>query len=386
MTVRAIIWTYKPRRDGSCNIKIYWQHEGKKGYIKTEYYVTPSDWDEVKGLVRRSNPLHTQYNSRIQGEVLRLQSEILAGQSPDGKKQSKSLIAFVGSYIDEVERGIHDIAEGTCRQYKTHLTRLKGYKAQVGKDIDFEDVDTDFYLGFSDYLKQVGCNLPGIGKHTKILKKMMNEALQRGLHKNTAHQGKIFKGHQPNLSDKIYLNTKEIEAFASVDLRDKPDLLREQRRFLVSYYLVLRYSDSVNLQSDNFIEKDGRRFYINKAQKTGSMNYVPVKQAAWEIIQAANFDLGGDTNQEANRKIKTISAMASIDTVVDVGSEKGPKWMYVTTHTARRSAATNLHLQGADLKVIASLGGWQSEKTLKAYLLAGGLDLAQKAADMEFFQ
>lgn len=386
MTVRAIIWTYKPRKDGTCNVKIYWQHEGKKGYIKTDYYILPTDWDDDKGLVRKSNPLHGQYNARIQSEVLKLQSGILQGDVPDGKQIVKSLIDFVKNYIAEVDNGIHDISSGTCKQYKTHLTRLEGYKAYTGKDVKFEDIGAEFYVQFSAYLKMVGCNLPGIGKHTKILKKMMNEALQRGLHKNTAHQGKLFKGHQPSLSDKIYLSVKEIEAFEAVDLTDKPDLLREQRRFLVSYYLVLRYSDSVNLQPDNFIEKDGRRFYVNKAQKTGSMNYVPVNQAAWEIIQAANFDLSGDTNQESNRKIKTISAMAGIDTIVDVGSEKGPKWMYVTTHTARRSAATNLHLQGADLKVIASLGGWQSEKTLKAYLLAGGLDLAQKAADMAFFK
>ncbi|HMQ59190.1 MAG TPA: tyrosine-type recombinase/integrase [Flavilitoribacter sp.] len=40
----------------------------------------------------------------------------------------------------------------------------------------------------------------------------------------------------------------------------------------------------------------------------------------------------------------------------------GPKWSFVTTHTARRSAATNLYLQGVSLKMIAELGGWGDER------------------------
>jgi hypothetical protein len=32
MTVRALLWTYKPRKDGKCNINIYIHKSGKKKY------------------------------------------------------------------------------------------------------------------------------------------------------------------------------------------------------------------------------------------------------------------------------------------------------------------------------------------------------------------
>jgi site-specific recombinase XerD len=62
------------------------------------------------------------------------------------------------------------------------------------------------------------------------------------------------------------------------------------------------------------------------------------------------------------------------------------KFSLVTTHTARRSAATNLLLAGVPLSEIMQLGGWNSESTLKQYLLAGGIKLAQLSAEREFFQ
>ncbi|MCB0653995.1 MAG: tyrosine-type recombinase/integrase [Saprospiraceae bacterium] len=54
----------------------------------------------------------------------------------------------------------------------------------------------------------------------------------------------------------------------------------------------------------------------------------------------------------------------------------GPKWKFVTTHTARRSAATNLALQNVNIKIIADLGGWTDIRTLRSYLRASGLDSA----------
>ena len=62
------------------------------------------------------------------------------------------------------------------------------------------------------------------------------------------------------------------------------------------------------------------------------------------------------------------------------------KWTFVRTHTARRSAATNLAMGGATLDFICKLGDWKKLETLKKYLLASGLDVAMVAAEYEFFR
>lgn len=59
--------------------------------------------------------------------------------------------------------------------------------------------------------------------------------------------------------------------------------------------------------------------------------------------------------------------------------------MLVSTHTARRSAATNLVLDGVNFKTVADLGGWHRLETLQIYLRCSGLDTAIVAKDIAFF-
>ena len=103
-------------------------------------------------------------------------------------------------------------------------------------------------------------------------------------------------------------------------------------------------------------------------------------------MQQYNFKLPKTTNQEANRKIKMIAGMAGINTPVQENGVKGPKANFVCTHTARRSAATNLAMQGVPLDFIAKLGGWKNLDILQRYLLATGLDVARISRGYRFFE
>ena len=78
--------------------------------------------------------------------------------------------------------------------------------------------------------------------------------------------------------------------------------------------------------------------------------------------------------------------LAGVTDFVTENKVKAPKFKFVTTHTARRSAATNLYLEGADLETIARLGGWKKLETLKIYLKASGLDISQNAKKLDFFK
>jgi integrase len=91
-------------------------------------------------------------------------------------------------------------------------------------------------------------------------------------------------------------------------------------------------------------------------------------------------------SQNTNRKIKSIGQLAGIDELVEDSGRSGPKYHFLTTHTARRSAATNLYIQKADTMAIMRLGGWKSLQTLKRYLLASNLEVAKMTADLAFFE
>lgn len=99
-----------------------------------------------------------------------------------------------------------------------------------------------------------------------------------------------------------------------------------------------------------------------------------------------NSKLPTSSNQDTNRQLKIIGGLAKIDSLVKVGSETRVKYSFITSHTARRSGATNLYLQGVPDKVIMDLGGWRKVETFRSYIRLTRLESANKAMDYAFFK
>lgn len=393
MIFKPILWTHKPRKDGRCAVKIY----GKRLYFHVpKVALNPEDWDEANAKVKRSNPLHAQINAVIRAKLLEVESAHLEGRELPKKKKAPvpeskadvSIYDFIGIYIAETANGEHEISEGTVKQYQSLQLRLKQFGIHRGKPIGFADIDQKFYGDFFQFLHQ---NFDiqktgGFSKHIKVLKKFMSEAQRRGLHNNNSHRASDFKVHQSK-GQKIYLTEKEVEKIEQLDLSTMSWLEEERDRWLICYYFLLRYQDGQDhTREQNFFESESRLYFQYDANKTGNSATIPVKPKALQILQKYNFNLPKTTNQEANRKIKMIASMAGINMPVQENGVKGPKANFVRTHTARRSAATNLAMQGVPLDFIAKLGGWKKLEVLKKYLLASGLDVAKVAAEYEFFR
>lgn len=389
MTVKAILWTYKPKNDGTCNIKFYVGIDGQKKYFRTKLAVLPSQFDAKKGQVKKNHPLYRAYNAQLNSRKLEIESLFVNGGSIQdiNHKKSASFLSFLADYIRDSEHGLTEINKPTCQTYKSLLTRLKQYCTTYKiTDLSFDDINLTFYDNFKRFLIEGGiCRAPGFSKHIKIIKSSMRLALDKGLHNNLDFQHKLFR-RIPSKTNKIYLTEEEIKQLEGLDLSHNESLDLEKDRFLISYYFLTRYSDSIKLRRKDFFEKADKQYLRYFQKKTGKECVVPVREAAWSILERRGFNLSGDTNQEANRKLKTIAAMAGISTPAEEGDRSEPKWRFVTTHTARRSAATHLALQGVNLKIIADLGGWEKVDTLRTYLRSSGLDSAEVAKDLDFFQ
>lgn len=392
MTIKPVLWTHEPHKDGRCPIKIY---IARKYLPVPKIAVYPNDWDAKEGKVKRSNPLYAQINSVIRARLLELEKAYLEGEELP-KKKTKSqekptkvtIYDFIGTYIAETARGQHEISAGTVNHYKSLQLRLKQFSQHQGKPIYFEDIDQNFYGEFWQFLHtEFGIQKAGgFSKHIKVLKKFMNEAQRRGLHQNTAHKESEFKVHQSK-GQKIYLTEQEVEKLEELDLSSMPWLEEERDRWLICYYFVMRYQDGQDhISRANFFEVKGHSFFRYDANKTGIVATLPVKPRVLQILEKYNYKMPATTNQEANRKIKMIASMAGINTPAKENGVKGPKCNFVTTHTARRSAATNLAIQGVPLDFIAKAGGWKKLETLKKYLLASGLDVALVMVEYEFFR
>jgi integrase len=390
MNFRNVLWTYAPRRDGSCDIKLYISHLGKKKYYSTGLKVKPAQWDDKKGLVRKNHPLATRYNAKINRLRLDIEKHFL-----DGGKWSNlfkdhnttDLIDFLTNIITEVKNGLLPLSRGTLKNYQSTLTRLTQFKKAYGIETNLEGLDLAFYNEFTSFLStHCDCGLPGINKHVKILKRIMNIGLERGLHTNRTHQEAGFKRHRVGKSQKIFLTETEIHQLEEFDLSDRPFLEKELDRWLVAYHFVMRFSDLIKISSRNLHRIDDRLYFKYRSEKTNKEATIPVKQRALDLLEKHNFDFSWGSNPQANRNIKTAVSLAGLNEVVQEGNRSAPKSAFVTMHTARRSAATNLHLSGQfSVKTIADLGGWDSIKTLQIYLRSSNLDSAKLAGRSDYF-
>lgn len=67
-------------------------------------------------------------------------------------------------------------------------------------------------------------------------------------------------------------------------------------------------------------------------------------------------------------------------------TERVPKWSLVHSHTARKTGATLMRLNGASMREIMLVGGWSDERTLELYLRMTGEENAKVVATNPFFR
>jgi site-specific recombinase XerD len=129
--------------------------------------------------------------------------------------------------------------------------------------------------------------------------------------------------------------------------------------------------------------------YVSK--KTGIEAQVPISENTAELIRlcVAEHEQRGDmARAQYNRTIKELCEMAGITQRVKIfraGRElSGAKCTFVSSHTARRSFATNLHLAGLDILTIARMMGHTDTTTTERYICRSDVNLTGRAKSYLF--
>ena len=159
-----------------------------------------------------------------------------------------------------------------------------------------------------------------------------------------------------------------------MNLSDNKRLETVRDLFLIGCYTGLRYSNYSTLKPEQI--KDG---YIRIIQaKTGDPVVVPIHSIVEKIISKYNGKLPSSlTNQKTNECLKDLGKKVhSLNEMVSITFTKGGqkviencmKWELLTSHTARRSFATNQYLAGVPTLTIMSVTGHQTEKSFMRYI------------------
>ena len=298
------------------------------------------------------------------------------------KEKGKTLFGFFENLNTQTENGgrVQPItgkpySKATIQVYKKTLERLKEFNSIRKQPIDFKTIDLDFYTDFTEYLsKRLKLATNTIGKYIKTLKTVLNEATERGINTNLQFKSRRFSTTSEQ-TDSIYLTEKELKEIENLDLKGNTRLENVRDLFLIGCYTGLRYSDFSIIKpeqiNDGFIE-------VKEQTKTGNPVVIPIHPTVKRILKKYEGQLPRSiSNQKTNSYLKEIgkqipSLKNNFSRTITKGglkvSNRFEKWELLSTHTARRSFATNEYLNGTPTVTIMAITGHKTEKAFLRYI------------------
>ena len=179
----------------------------------------------------------------------------------------------------------------------------------------------------------------------------------------------------------VYLTMEEIEKLEHY----KPESESERTilaQFLCSCFTGARHSDILQMTEENIHGK-----YISYiSQKTKKKATIEMKKGLPKLLEQARRNKYADST--FNSTIREICRKAGINDKVRVFHagryESGRKYEFVTSHTGRRSFASNLAALGVPLRDISARMGHSSVTITERYILAPENKLSTTA--MQYFK
>jgi len=283
-----------------------------------------------------------------------------------------SLLSFIAIFQSRYKS---KITSGHLSQYSGLKKHLENFQTKKEFPVDFDTIGKEFYIRFTDYLKELGLKPNTIGADISKIKRLMNEANEDKLTTNQDYKKRDFKIIHVDV-DTIYLNENEIKALYEMNI-ESPSKRKARDIFVLNCYTGLRHSDWSKVSSECIHEGN---LYI-RTQKTDEPVIIPIKPLVMEILQRYGT-LQIPINNKFNDSLRWIGEKAAEQ---KIGTGNPRKWLQIRTHTARRSFATNAYLAGIPMRDIMQITGHRTTESFLKYIRVTKLETAMKLKDHPFF-
>jgi len=387
----------------------YWNENKNRCKLVREYPEGPiinKNLDDIEKIIMdivNTYGLVTPSESQVRTDFknYRKKIDINAGAIIDDEK-NQYIVDFAKKFTEESNRKIT-----TKKSYQTAINKLIEYEKKYKTRLHFVDIDINFYNKFHKWMIENNYSKNYIGAVIKEIKTFMNQSFENKLHSFDGYKHKEFKTEKEEI-DTIYLNNEEIEKIYNLNFteelllkngfkNDKNNLkhaiisLKEERdRFLIGCFTALRHSDYSRIDTLNFNDDLISIWTVKKDKKV----YIPIHYRLKEILRRRNNILPAKiSEQKHNEHLKIIGRLAGIDSDVLLTKTRGgkrenitgKKYEFITSHTCRRSGATNMYLSGIDVKFIQDiLGHSKVEQTLK-YIKVSAEENAKRLQNHPYF-
>lgn len=361
----------------------------------------------IKDLRKRNSLTEKAINEAIQNTVLVEKRERIKKQDDLKRyisdKQNKSVKTWIKDYITKIE-------SGEARTYvgqKYRQNSVKIWKQFLRIFLDFCKTTNDFYWDeinqslvnkYMTFLEAKGYSKSTADRYINCFKTLISIAERENLHNN--HKAKDMFRHtavkEHEKTTAIYLTKEELEGLYNMELVGLEEKVRDV--FIIACYTGQRYSDFSQLKTSCFDTTfDGKKVIRIVQTKTKTPVVIPVLDNKLKtIFKKYNYKIPNIADQVMNRYIKRIGEKLS-HTITSLGQDVKTiltkqeriaeennsktfrydddrnavkyKWELISTHTGRRTCATNMYLSKKyDIREMMLVTGHKKVETFMKYI------------------
>jgi integrase len=387
------------------------RYRGQKFVYSTGENIDPKDWNPrtQQARTRSGDPSNDKVSlnnliATLREECLKAYNKEMGAGSVPPKEVFKSyldakMLKNVGGVDDSTRPSLFALINkfiagkmgkrslNTRKTYQTTKKHLENFQADESFQVTYDRIGLEFKNRFVAYLerertvtnksgksvKAQGLSPNSIAKELKNIRTFMNMALEEGYTDNRRHLSKKFSVEKEATSA-VYLKDHELRELFAYDFTHNKRLEAVRDLFVFNCYVGLRRSDATNIKPENIVMRpDGKTRIKITPQKTGK----PVEIPCNDIVLAI-FDKYKDSpsrlppkisDQKYNAYLKELAKIAGLtETGRLLTDPTKPLYECITSHTARRSFATNCHLAEIDARTIMAVTGHKTEASFLLYL------------------
>ncbi|MDD4972598.1 MAG: phage integrase SAM-like domain-containing protein [Paludibacter sp.] len=300
---------------------------------------------------------------------------------------------------------------------RTTINKIKEFRP----DLTFETIDKKFFREFMEHCNKKGFATNYTGSVVRDLKRILNYATENDDNTNMA-----FRSFKKPMEEVFNVYLTEIEVQKIYDLVITPQLIserfearkkraeeskikftermpdalqmqnkiialnRSRKLFVIGCWTGLRVENYLDIDPE--IQIDLEKGFIHAiANKNGPKLRIPLHRIVRDIVESGGFPKP-ISPQNLNYHVKELGELAGINETViyfkTIGGRRieyvKPKYEMLTSHTARRSFASNLIVRGIPKQYIMAVTGHKTESSFNKYTQAVQKDImTEKLADYD---
>lgn len=259
---------------------------------------------------------------------------------------------------------------------------------QQTETIYLHQVDDEWMDAFTAYIFQYNLKKNTVFGYIKSFMQALKKICKK--HKMPYLVDEYQLGQE--ITTQVYTSVSEIEALLKVKYGFSGyDKIRDL--YVMQAFMGLRYGDfrRLMLKPKQYLVED--KFFRIQTEKSETVVVIPIAKRVREILDAHSWNIKPVSIQLYNRRLKKVAEVAGLTQEVVVHfTRKGKKCVEIkkkyelmSSHTARRSFATNAYLAGIPTLKIRQITGHSTETSFLKYIRSDSMESASTIVNDPFF-